>query len=87
MDRGILRSAIAVLWKDRGLFAMLDEMFAETGSARGKEILSDWDNSLKSFKKIIPNDYAKMLKLIAEEESNGVEHDDAVLNAFKKFTA
>ena len=30
MDRGILRSAITVLWKDRGLFAMLDAMFAET---------------------------------------------------------
>ena len=67
--------------------SLIEKHVAETGSARGKEILSDWDNSLKSFKKIIPNDYAKMLKLIAEEESNGVEHDDAVLNAFKKFTA
>lgn len=33
MDRGILRSAIAVLWKDRGLFAMLDAMFAETAGS------------------------------------------------------
>lgn len=33
MDRGILRSAIAVLWKDRGLFAMLDTMFAETAGS------------------------------------------------------
>ena len=67
--------------------SLIEKHVAETGSARGKMILSDWDNSVKSFKKIIPNDYAKMLKLIAEEESNGVEHDDAVLNAFKKFTA
>ena len=67
--------------------SLIEKHVAETGSARGKEILSDWDKSLKSFKKIIPNDYAKMLKLIADEESSGVEHDDAVLNAFKKFTA
>lgn len=33
MDRGILRSAITVLWKDRGLFAMLDAMFAETAGS------------------------------------------------------
>ena len=67
--------------------SLVEKHVAETGSARGKKILSDWDKSLKSFKKIIPNDYAKMLKLIADEESSGVEHDDAVLNAFKKFTA
>ncbi len=67
--------------------SLVEKHVAETGSERGKAILADWNNSLKSFKKIIPNDYAKMLKLIAEEESNGVEHENAVLNAFKKFTA
>ena len=67
--------------------SLVEKHVAETGSARGKEILGNWDVSVKNFKKIIPNDYAKMLKLIAEEEANGIDHDGAVLNAFKKFTA
>ncbi len=66
---------------------LVEQHVAETGSTRGKEILSDWDGSIKNFKKIIPNDYAKMLRLISQEEASGVEHEDAVLNAFKKFTA
>ena len=67
--------------------SLVEKHVAETGSARGKELLGNWDVSVKNFKKIIPNDYAKMLKLIAEEEANGIDHDGAVLNAFKKFTA
>ena len=67
--------------------SLVEQHVAETGSTVGKNLLADWDGSISKFKKIIPNDYAKMLKLIAEEESNGVDHDDAVLNAFKKFTA
>ncbi len=66
---------------------LVEKHVKETGSAIGQRILSDWESSVKNFKKIIPNDYAKILKLIAEEKSSGVEHEEAVLNAFKKFTA
>ena len=67
--------------------SLVEKHVAETGSQLGKSILKDWDKTACHFKKIIPNDYAKMLKLISEEEANGVEHEDAVLNAFKKMTA
>ncbi|MBQ0038938.1 MAG: glutamate synthase subunit alpha, partial [Treponema sp.] len=67
--------------------SLIQKHVDETGSARGKEILSDWDKSLKSFKKIIPNDYAKVLKEIAVAEVAGMNHDDALLEAFKKVTA
>ncbi|MCF0241074.1 MAG: glutamate synthase subunit alpha, partial [Treponema sp.] len=67
--------------------ALVEKHVKETGSKRGKEILDNWEESVKSFKKIIPNDYAKMLKFISENEATGMEHEEAVLNAFKKMTA
>ncbi len=67
--------------------SLVEKHVAETGSNRGKEVLADWNENLKHFKKIIPNDYAKILKLIAEHEACGMNHDDAVLAAFKKATA
>ena len=35
------------------------------------------------FKKIIPNDYLKIMTEIAAEERRGLNHEDAVLAAFK----
>ncbi|MCQ2248240.1 MAG: glutamate synthase large subunit [Treponema sp.] len=67
--------------------SLVEKHVAETGSQRGKSILADWDNSVSHFKKIIPNDYAKVLKEIAVAESAGMNHDDALLEAFKKVTA
>ncbi|MCQ2610566.1 MAG: glutamate synthase large subunit [Treponema sp.] len=67
--------------------SLVEKHVAETGSNRGKEILADWDNTVKHFKKIIPNDYAKVLKEIANAESAGMTHDEALLEAFKKVTA
>ena len=67
--------------------ALVEKHVKETGSKRGKEILDNWEESVKSFKKIILNDYAKMLKFISENEATGMEHEEAVLNAFKKMTA
>lgn len=67
--------------------SLVEKHIAETQSQLGKSIIADWENSIKSFKKIIPKDFEKMLKLISEEESKGIAHDEAVLAAFKKFTA
>jgi len=69
------------------LKGLVEKHVAETGSALGKRILADFGTYITHFKKIIPNDYSKMLSLIADGESRGLEHDDAVLDAFKKFTA
>ena len=69
------------------LKGLVEKHVAETGSDLGKRILADFGTYITHFKKIIPNDYSKMLSLIADGESRGLEHDDAVLDAFKKFTA
>ncbi|MCF0261751.1 MAG: glutamate synthase large subunit, partial [Sphaerochaetaceae bacterium] len=69
------------------LHALIEQHVKETGSEKGKRILETWEQSKKQFKKIIPRDYAKMLHLIAESESEGRTHEEALFDAFKKFRA
>ena len=69
------------------LHALIEQHAKETGSERAKAILADWEHYKTSFKKIIPNDYLKVMTEIAAEEANGVEHDTALLNAFRKVSA
>ncbi|MCR4578968.1 MAG: glutamate synthase subunit alpha, partial [Treponema sp.] len=66
---------------------MIEKHVKETGSAKGKKILSDWDLYKTMFKKIIPNDYLKIMTEISNQEKLGLDYDDAVLSAFKKCTA
>ncbi len=53
-----------------------------TGSVRGQEILDNFEALLPNFKKIVPNDYARMLTLISTYEAKGMTNEDAVLEAF-----
>jgi glutamate synthase domain-containing protein 3 len=38
-----------------------------TGSKRAAEILADWKNQIKNFRKIIPGEYKKALAALADE--------------------
>ena len=69
------------------LKSLIEKHVKETGSEKGKLILADWNKYKKMFKKIIPNDYLKIKMEILNQESLGLEHEDAVLAAFKKVTA
>ena len=69
------------------LHSLIQQHVDETGSQRGKEILADWPHYKTCFKKIIPNDYLKIITEIYAEEAAGKEYDEAVLNAFRKCTA
>ena len=55
---------------------------AATGSKLAKEILSDFDAYLPKFKKIIPNDYQKMMIAVGKLEERGMSHEAAKLEAF-----
>ena len=68
------------------LHFLIEQHAAETGSERAKAILSDWEHYKNCFKKIIPNDYLKVMTEIAAEEANGIEHETALLNAFRKVS-
>ena len=66
---------------------LIEKHCKETGSQLGKKILSDFDSYLPYFKKIIPNDYHRMIVEISHAEERGLPHEEAVLEAFKKITA
>ncbi len=69
------------------LKGIIEKHTAETGSEIGKKILNDFENYIPHFKKIVPNDYQKMLVEISKAEERGLSHDEAVLEAFHKCTA
>ncbi|MCR5607091.1 MAG: glutamate synthase large subunit [Treponema sp.] len=66
---------------------LIERHTKETDSALGKRILKDFDSYIPHFKKIVPNDYQKMLILISRAEERGLSHDEAVLEAFQMMTA
>ena len=69
------------------LHSLIEQHASETGSVRAKAILADWKHYRTCFKKIIPNDYLRIMKEIAVQEQTIKDHDEAVLAAFRKCTA
>jgi glutamate synthase (ferredoxin) len=65
---------------------MIEEHVAATGSARGAAILKDFETQLGSFKKILPRDYDRILKAIAQFEERGMGHEEAEIEAFYAVT-
>ncbi|MGN0715270.1 MAG: hypothetical protein ACI4LN_05560, partial [Anaerovoracaceae bacterium] len=66
--------------------AMLKEHLAATGSALAERILADLPAYLPLFKKIVPEDYRKMLNAIGHFEKKGLTREQAELEAFYKVT-
>ena len=58
---------------------------AHTGSAKARAVLSDFDHYIPHFKKIIPEDYKEILRLIAEAQEQGADAETAKIEAFRKF--
>ncbi len=65
---------------------MLTEHVKLTGSQKGKEILAHLDEKASFFKKILPRDYDRMMRTIAEFESQGMSHEQAEIEAFQANT-
>ena len=61
---------------------MIEEHVLRTGSVKGRMILENFAEYLPKFKKIIPHDYAKMLKKIGEMEERGLSEAQAQIEAF-----
>ena len=61
---------------------MIQEHVAYTNSERGKQILDKFEQYLPKFKKIIPNDYKKMLSMIVQMEEKGMNTEQAQIEAF-----
>ena len=61
---------------------MIKEHVALTNSEKGKEILDNFGEYLPKFKKIIPHDYERMLRLIVQMEEKGLSAEQAQIEAF-----
>jgi glutamate synthase (ferredoxin) len=61
---------------------MVEKHLLYTGSDRAKMILENWDNSLTSFVRVMPNDYKRMLDAIKAFEAKGMSGDEAMMAAF-----
>ncbi|MCX5045074.1 glutamate synthase large subunit [Aldersonia sp. NBC_00410] len=66
-------------------FAWLRDIIArhrdETGSPVAERIVSDWSQQVNHFVKVMPRDYKKVLLAISEAEKNGVDVDEAIMEA------
>ena len=67
---------------DQELRDLIEAHVAATGSPRGKKILAAFQSYIPCFKKVMPKDYDKMLRAIAQREEKGVSREQAEMDAF-----
>ncbi|MCR5708716.1 MAG: glutamate synthase large subunit [Ruminococcus sp.] len=65
------------------LKALITEHADATGSEKAKRILSEFEQYLPCFKKVIPHDYAKIQNTVKELEKSGVSREQAEIEAFE----
>ena len=61
---------------------IIEEHVKVTGSPKGKEILDNFEEYLPKFKKILPDDYAKMMQTMYAMEEKGMSPEQAKIEAF-----
>ena len=61
---------------------LIEEHVAATGSPRGKKILAAFYSYIPCFKKVMPKDYDRMLRAIAQYEEKGMSREQAEISAF-----
>ncbi len=61
---------------------MLEKHVAATNSEKGRRVLENFETYVPKFKKIIPNDYKRMLTLSAKLEEKGLSSEQAQIEAF-----
>ena len=64
------------------LYRLIDDHVQHTGSPKGQRILAAFDDYLPRFKKIIPNDYKRLVQLASQFEEQGVAPEQAQIEAF-----
>ncbi len=65
---------------------MVTEHYQATSSSLAKKILMDFESYIPQFKKIMPNDYRKMLDAISVLEKKGKSREEAEMEAFYQNT-
>ena len=70
----------------RNIETLIKKHYKETRSKTAEKILNDFDFYFKHFKKVVPNDYKKMLEEIEKNTKEGLSYEDAEYKAFEKLT-
>jgi len=68
------------------LRGLIEEHVAATGSPRGKKILAAFQSYVPCFKKVMPRDYDRMLRAMAQCEERGMDREQAEIEAFYSVT-
>ena len=68
------------------LRSLIEEHVAATGSPRGKQILAAFQSYVPCFKKVMPRDYDRMLRAMAQCEERGMDREQAEIEAFYSVT-
>ena len=68
------------------LKAIIEKHCEYTGSKKAESILANFDENLSKFKKIIPEDYKKLMGLTVMYEEQGMSREDAQIEAFYAAT-
>ena len=64
------------------LYRLIGAHVQHTGSPKGRRILAAFSEYLPRFKKIIPNDYKRLVQLASQFEEQGVTPEQAQIEAF-----
>ena len=67
--------------------ALIADHVKATGSPRGIKMLYRFESVRHRFKKVVPVDYERMVRLIESETAAGKARDDALRDAFARMTA
>lgn len=78
----VLFSEVTEKYEILELKGLIEEHVKSTNSAKGKEILENFEEYLPKFKRIIPHDYKRMMTAIASMEEKGMSSDQAKIEAF-----
>jgi glutamate synthase (NADPH/NADH) large chain len=58
------------------LAATLREHLAHTGSPLAERMLADWNSAAKTFRKVMPRDYARVLAILETARRDGLDEDE-----------
>ncbi|HEY4898891.1 MAG TPA: glutamate synthase-related protein, partial [Candidatus Nanopelagicaceae bacterium] len=62
---------------------LISKFVAETGSEVGTALLRDWDSSVARISLVMPRDYARVLATMEKAEREGVDIDEAIMEAIR----
>ena len=78
----VLMEKIETPFDRETLRQLLENHVAYTGSKKAARVLEQFEEYLPKFKKIIPEDYKKMLQLSSQFEEQGMSQEQAQIEAF-----